>query len=214
MSRVPGHRVDSIGVEPRIHVSAPATRPGTAGNSPRGAPGRVPLSAQISPKSGPGPADSRGMDTRTRRLLATSLLTIALTVLSAPPALADGDPFSQPLGNASPDTGSPPGVGGNDPFSLVGSTTSTSDPAGDPSGSPTGGDPSGTTDGYDPGEASNGSLPFTGANAETWLVAAYGLLGAGASLLIVAETFGVNRRRRALASPPPSAAARSFESYR
>ncbi|CAN5760542.1 hypothetical protein BH18ACT15_BH18ACT15_09480 [soil metagenome] len=151
------------------------------------------------------------MTTRTRRLIAASSLAFVLTAVSAGPALADGDPFSQPLGNASPDTSPPSGVGGNDPFSVVGGTTS-SEITYDPAGSPTAGDPAGTADGYDPGGASNGGLPFTGANPAVWLVAAYGLLGAGASLLVVAETFGVSRRRRALVSPPLPGATRSFES--
>jgi hypothetical protein len=151
------------------------------------------------------------MSRPTRRFLAVSLFTIALLALAAAPALADGDPFSQPLGGVSTDTGSPSGITGNDPFSLVGSTT-TYDPTGDTTGSPTGSDPTGTADGYDPGGSPTGALPFTGADSQVWLVAAYGLLGAGALLLIIAEAFGVSRRRRSLASPSRAGAARSFES--
>ena len=155
------------------------------------------------------------MNSKERRLVTVGLTAIALMVLCAGPALADADPFSQPLGNPSSDTGSPPGVGGNDPFSPVGSSTSVAyDPGGDTAGSPTGDGTTGTSDGYDPGQTSGGGLPFTGVDVATWLVVAYGLLGAGAVSLLVAETFGVSRRRRSPACPSRPAAARSSGSSR
>ena len=159
------------------------------------------------------------MDARRRRFCAATLLTIALLALGAGPAWADADPFSQPLGTATTGTGGPASVGGNDPFSPIGSnvTTTAYDPSAGTTGSPPGdGTSTGSTGSPTSGSGSTGSagtLPFTGLDSETWLVLAYGLLGAGAALLIVAECFGVSRSRRR-ASPARPGATRSAESSR